>query len=298
MTEKRMVMLGALPSAERHSLRIEERILELEKFMLYEKRYSKCNVQHHIARMKQLITMYQVGLEPCPDDAIRIEEALKARNIQPATVRHYLRALELISESQGVPLKLKKPKAVSKVYDIPSLAECRGMMTSCTNLRDLGIISTLLYTGVRNKELINMDMEDFDAKNKILYVRDRGEDIKSRHERPEVLTKECLKAIQDWIKVRQPETDTRALFITWDGRRLTKDRLGRIVREVKEKAGIEKRIYPHLLRHTCGTMMLRSGVSLPDVAKQLGHRSLASTMIYLHSDIESLKESVNKNFRY
>lgn len=172
MKEKRMVKLGALPSAERHPLRIEERILELEKFMLYEKRYSKNNVQHHIARMTQLITMYQVGLEPCQDDAIRIEEDLKTRNIQPATVRHYLRALELMSECQGVPLKLKKPKAVHKVYDIPSLAECRALMAACTNLRDLAIVNVLLYTGVRNKELINMDLEDLDLKNKILYVRD------------------------------------------------------------------------------------------------------------------------------
>lgn len=298
MQTKRQARLGAIPTAGRPQLEKEEKLIELEKYMTYEKRYSKYNVRCHLQRMRYILSNYEIQLVPCQEDAIRIEEDLKARNVQSPTIRHYLRALELMAECQGFKLKLKKPKSVVKVYDIPSIAEVRAMQGSCKNLRDLAILNVLLYTGIRNKELRALELADVDLKKKLLYVRDHGQDIKNRNERPEVMTSECVKAVEAWMQARDPAAPTKALFISEHGKPLQKDRLTRIIREIKEAAGIEKRVYPHLLRHTCGTIMLRSGIPIPDVAKQLGHKSLTSTMRYLHSDIESLKEGVDKKFRY
>jgi site-specific recombinase XerD len=289
--------LGAIPLARQPQIQIEQFLQDLEKHLEYEKRYSKNNIHIILQRIRRLITYYKVELTPCQDDAIRIEEDLKAHNSRPDTIRHYLRALELMAEYQGVPLKVKKPKTVFRLPEILSLVECRAMMSSCSYKRDLAMINIFLYGGLRNKELINLDLQDVDIKTRILWVRDRGENIKNRHERKVVMTAECSRIVQEWIHTR-PDAQTKALFITEHGKRITKDRVERIIRDIGKKAGITKRVYPHLLRHTCASMMLRSGVSLTDVALQLGHRSLSSTMVYLHSDVESLKENVDKKFRY
>ena len=291
--------LGAIPSAGQCTeIRKEELLIELEKFMIYEKRYSKYNVSVIMQRMKRSIYYYQVDKLPTLDDAIRIEEDLKNQDCKPDTIRHYLRALEIMSECQGVPLELKKPKNVSRLPDILTLAECRSLRASCINARDLAIVDTLLYTGVRSKELINLDLADVDLKKRVLWIRDRGQDIKNRHERKAVITEDLKRTLDAWMKARQPVDGMQALFITQWGKRLCKDRLEKIIQENGARAGIRKRIYPHLLRHTCASTMLRSGMSISDVALQLGHRSLTSTMVYLHTDIEGLKESADKKFRY
>lgn len=298
MKSKSKLSLGSISCAGRPSeVQKEQLLVELERHLLFEKRYSKYNVNVIMQRIRRLVYHYQVSSTPTQDDAMRVEELLKANDAKGNTIRHYLRAMELMSEYQGIPLKLAKPKQVFRMPDILSLAECRALANACLNNRDRAIISVLLYTGVRNKELINLDLEDIDLKNRILWVRDRGADIKNRHERKAVISADCAQDLKSWLMAR-PQVETKSLFITQYGKRLSKERLDRLVDEAGRRAGIEKKVYPHLLRHTCASMMLRSGIPLTDVALQLGHRSLSSTMVYLHSDVESLKENVDKKFKY
>jgi integrase len=269
---------------------------ELEKYMRYEKRYSDYNVLRTMDRARLLFARYSITL-PSVDDAIRIEEDLKAKNHGSINITHYLITLELISESMGFPLKLQKPKKVYKKRDSLTHAEALSMLNSCQYVRDRAIVAVLLYCGLRNKELCGLNVEDIDTRNKILYVRDRGNGIKNRHERTAVLTNDCISILNNWLKDR-PQLPNPALFVTHDGNRLRSERLDRIIRDVAKSAGIKKRVFPHLLRHTCATMMLKSGIPITEVALQLGHRDLSSTMIYLHGDIEGLKASIDKKFTY
>jgi integrase len=82
------------------------------------------------------------------------------------------------------------------------------------------------------------------------------------------------------------------------GCRLTRGGLYKIVRRTGEISGIDRNVFVHLCRHTMATLMLRFGVSITDVSLQLGHRNLSSTLVYLHGDISSLLESVDKKFKY
>lgn len=269
---------------------------DLEKYMRYEKRYSEYNVLRMMDRAKMLFARYSITI-PSIDDAIRIEEDLKSKNHGSINITHYLITLELISASMGYPLKLQKPKKVYKKRDSLTHAEAVSMLNSCQYVRDKAIIAILLYCGLRNKEVCALNVEDIDARNKILYVRDRGNGIKNRHERTAVLTNDCTSILNCWLKER-PQLPNPALFVTHDGNRLRSERLDRIIRDVAKSARIEKRVFPHLLRHTCATMMLKSGIPITEVALQLGHRSLSSTMIYLHGDVEGLRDSIDKKFVY
>lgn len=284
--------LGQLEAVEQRDLSKEDLIIELEKYMTFEKRFAKSNTDTLIQRVRRILYYYNVR-QPCQDDAIRIEEDLKARGIKNNTIRHYLRALEIMSEYNGVPLKLKKPKQIFKLPDMLTLAECRALASGATNKRDRAIINVLLYTGMRNGELIKLSLQDVDMKKRTLYIKDP----KNRHDRKAVLTQECAQVLNEWIKVR-PDVEEQTLFITQYGKHLSKERLVRMLQECSKRAGIQKRVYPHLLRHTCASMMLRSGIPLTEVALQLGHRSLNSTMVYLHGDVEGLKEDIDKKFRY
>lgn len=117
------------------------------------------------------------------------------------------------------------------------------------------------------------------------------------HERKAVIPADCAKALKAWLNIR-PQSDETALFVNVHGCRLTRDGLYKIVRRTGERTGINRNVFVHLCRHTMATLMLRSGVPITDVSLQLGHRNLSSTLVYLHGDISSLKESVDKKFKY
>ena len=72
-------------------------------------------------------------------------------------------------------------------------------------------------------------------------------------------------------------------------RRYTRQRIGQIVRDVAHKAGITKRIYPHLLRHTMATRLLASGMDITDIQKFLGHEYIGTTRIYAETSIAMLR---------
>jgi integrase/recombinase XerD len=214
------------------------------------------------------------------------------------TIIHFLQALESIAEYQGIDLKIKRPKLTVKVPDYLNAVECRALLDAANNRRDKALIAVLLYCGLRNKEICSLDLEDIEIKNRILWIRDRGQGIKNRHERKAILSKEAVKLLNDWLMIRPRIEDNNALFVTLYGDRFRTERLDRSIRDTAKRAGINKRVYPHLLRHSCATNMIKSGIPITEVMLQLGHRSLSSTMIYLHGNIDDLKNNVDKKFTF
>lgn len=272
-------------------------IMDVEEYLHFEKRFSALNVKNTMHVIKRLVEHYGI-ITPCIEDARRVEEDLKSMDRKNGTIKHYLRGMELMAEFQGLPLKLKKPKRVYRTPEYLTPMEARALLDSCPYVRDRAIIAALLFCGLRNRELVSLDIEDVDLKNRFLYIRDRGQGIKNRSERKAVMTRECCDHLKEWLDIRPTIPGNNALFYSIEGQRISKHRLTNIVREAGMKAGIEKHVYPHMLRHTCGSNMEKSGIPLTEVALQLGHKSLSSTMIYLHSNFESLKGDIDKKFYY
>ena len=264
---------------------------------MYEKRYSPYNVFQLTSLATRIIECYGITT-PCIEDAYRIEEDLRAKNIKTSTIKHYLRVLELLGEYKGLPLKIHKPKTIYAIPKALNTTECKSLITACDNLRDQAIVSILIYCGLRSKELCDLKIDDIDLKNRFIYVRDHGKGIKNRHERKVIMSHDCAKNVKLWTEVRPTLDDNDSLFFTVNGEKLTGLRLNRIIKSIARKAGLSENVYTHLLRHTCATNMLRSGIPITEVALQLGHRSLSSTMVYLHADVEGLKESIDKKFVY
>lgn len=300
MSQRYKVSLGEVTSEKKHDLDKEKTLVEFERYLVYEKRYSKSNVANMMMRARVLLYKYDIGV-PCIEDAYAVEEKLRAQGNVGAGIRHYLRCLEVLAEYHGVQLKIRKPKKVKTEVEVLNLVECRALMSACDTLRDKALVTTLLYAGIRNKELLNLDLQDVDLKARILHVRYNDDadiadpSIKTMRERKVAIFQEHAKSLKEWVAAR-PQVETKALFITSFGARLSKDYLTRTIRELGHAAGIEKRVYPHLLRHTCASLMMSSGFSPVEVAAHLGHRSPYMTLdVYGHASVEDVKA---KEFRY
>lgn len=166
-------------------------------------------------------------------------------------------------------------------------------------LRDKAIMETLFSTGMRVSELIALDRKKIDFKNKEFGIIGKG-----GKSRIVFLSENAKNAILDYLKYRFD--DEKALFINhkknyfiqnvkkdateYKKSRLTSRSIQRIIKKYAQKAGIAKKITPHVFRHTFGTDLLRSGADLRAVQKLLGHSSITTTQIYTHVTDEHLKE--------
>ena len=152
----------------------------------------------------------------------------------------------------------------------------------------------LLYaSGMRVGELVSIDLGDLELEQG--FVRCFG---KGSKERIVPVHAEAVEAIGDYLREGRAELATkrsdRAVFLNRKGGRLTRQGIWLILRRLSAKAGIQKRITPHTLRHSFATHLLRGGASLRNVQELLGHASISTTQVYTHLTSEHVRAEYEK----
>lgn len=158
-------------------------------------------------------------------------------------------------------------------------------------IRDRAIIETFYSTGIRNSELMNLQLYDVDEERKIVVIR-QGKGKKDRvvpiGDRAIQWTKKYMADVRpDLVAQTDPH---QILFVAATGRPFVRGHLSIIVRSYLKKAGIKKKGSCHLLRHTAATLMMENGADLRSLQQFLGHARLTTTQIYTHVSISRLQE--------
>jgi integrase/recombinase XerC len=164
--------------------------------------------------------------------------------------------------------------------------------------RDRALLEMLYGTGVRVSELVKLDLRDIDFRGRTVRVKG-----KRRKERVVPFGEPALHALMRYLTEARPaflnnapvaERDERAVFLNYQGTRITTRSVGRMVdKYIKICAGIHD-ISPHSLRHSFATHLLDSGADLRDIQELLGHARLSTTQIYTHVSMEKLIEVYDK----
>ena len=154
------------------------------------------------------------------------------------------------------------------------------------------IIAMFYETGLRLSELVGLDLQDIDNTARMLKVR-HG---KGNKQRIVPFGDELLHLIYIYISERKRQqavkaTDTQALFLSRDGRRISPQAVQRIVKQKLGLVTFQKKRSPHVLRHSFATSMLNHQANLESVKELLGHSKLQTTEIYTHITFEELKKA-------
>jgi integrase/recombinase XerD len=162
--------------------------------------------------------------------------------------------------------------------------------TTPLGVRDRAILETLYSTGVRRMELVGLTLFDLDVSRGTVMVREG----KGKKDRMIPIGERALAWIKKYLVDVRPTLvvppDGGTLFLTVLGEPLSRNRLGELVREYVEKAGIVKKGSCHLFRHTMATLMLENGADIRFIQEMLGHENLSTTQIYTQVSIRKLKE--------
>ena len=156
-------------------------------------------------------------------------------------------------------------------------------------LRDRALLEVLYASGLRAAEITGLRLENFLREERLLRVLGKG-----NRERVVPVGEKAVAALDRWLASGRPELvkpkTGGEVFLGEHGRRLTTARVFQIVRDTAKLAGVKKKIWPHLLRHSFATHLLSHGADLRAIQEMLGHASLATTQVYTHVDQARLKQ--------
>ncbi len=163
---------------------------------------------------------------------------------------------------------------VRRLLEAPDLSTPQGQ-------RDRALLELLYASGIRVSELVQLNLEQVNLNTHEIRVWGKG-----AKERAVLMGRPAAEALTTYLSQGRPELlgrkKSRALFLNRDGERLPARRIQKILAKYARLAGIDKRVHPHLLRHTFATHLLDGGADLRVVQELLGHADLSSTQIYTH----------------
>ena len=164
------------------------------------------------------------------------------------------------------------------------------------SLRDKAILETLFSTGLRVSELCSLS-SDIDLSADELSVRGKGDKI-----RVVFMSDEAKRAIKKYLDKRTDLDGSLFVKISGEERKMKDENLGlttrqieRIIKQYAIKAGISKKVTPHVIRHMFATDLLGNGADLRSVQMLLGHSNISTTQIYTHVTDSELKR-IHKQF--
>lgn len=221
------------------------------------------------------------------------------QNYYLIALRMFLKYLMKRSISALSPDKIELAKVKERSLDLITVDELFRMINATKgeeikNVRDHAILQLFFSTGLRLSELCSLN-RDLDLSRDEFSIRGKGEKV-----RVVFLSDTAKDAIRAYLAKRKDMDEP--LFVELSSRksangstRLTPRSIERIVKHYAIKAGISKKVTPHVLRHSFATDLLSNGADIRSVQMMLGHANIATTQIYTHVTDKALRE-VHKKF--
>jgi site-specific recombinase XerD len=237
-------------------------------------------------------------------------EDVQGRTLSKATQSYYiisLRAFLKYLSRKGIkslaPEKIDLPKVESRSLKFLSREQVERLLTmpslqKSEGLRDRAILEVLFSTGLRVSEMMKLDRDKIDLKQREFGIIGKG-----RHPRVVFLTERAAVWLERYMKSR--EDANKPLWIRLSGKkadpttssekmRLTVRSIQRIVEKYRLIAGLPIKVSPHVLRHSFATSLLQNGADLRSVQEMLGHKNVSTTQIYTHVTNPQLKQIHDK----
>lgn len=205
-----------------------------------------------------------------------------ARTLFNYLCRHH-RATENPAKGVSAP---KSAKRLPETLDIDLLNRLIDMPgKDALSIRDSTILELLYGCGLRLSELTGLNLSDIDWQQQTLIVLGKGQ-----KQRRLPFGQKALESLRRWLKVRDALINDQetALFISRQGRRLSKSSIQQRIKKRVQQLGIAQSVYPHVFRHSFASHLLESSKDLRAVQELLGHANLSTTQIYTHLDFQHL----------
>lgn len=289
----------------------EETITEFSNFLKFERNFSDNTLDAYIRDIRKLRDYAEQELDNIQPEAITYEqlqeflyrlskeqfsERSQARWV--SSVKAFFRyMLEDELRNDNPAALLEGPKLGLYLPDTLSFEDVEKIIGAIDTETDLGrrnkcIIEVLYGCGLRVSELIDLKISNINFKEHYLKVEGKGDKVRfvPLAEYTSKLIKDYIKNVRSNYKINKKCEDF--LFLNSRGSSMSRVIVFIIIKELTEKAGINKKISPHTFRHSFATHLLQNGADLRYIQEMLGHSSITTTEIYTHLQTEELRDVI------
>jgi integrase/recombinase XerD len=176
-------------------------------------------------------------------------------------------------------------KEVEKLLARPKEKNIRGQ-------RDKAMLELLYATGLRVSELVTLNLKDLNLEQRFILCQGKG-----GKERIVPFGHSAEKALREYLQKARPKLlkrDNPSLFLSSRGKAFTRQGFWKMLKGYARQVDLEKKISPHVLRHSFATHLLERGADLRSVQLMLGHSQITTTQIYTHVSRKHLREVYQK----
>lgn len=264
-----------------------QEFLEKLRIELRISKNSDYTIRNYLRANQELLDFINKAPEEILTDDVKMFMSEKLTEQAASTIIVFLSALRFAYSSilnKDVTAGIKRPKREKKIPAVLTKDEMKRLINALSTKKSKLMISLIYACGFRVSEIINLEINDLNFEEMIGHVRQ----AKGRKDRIFNLPKFLLKDLKKQIK-KQEESNQEYLFTGPKGK-LTDRNIQKIVRKAAQKAGINKKVHPHTLRHSFATHLLENGIDIRKIQELLGHADLSTTQIYTHISTEELKK--------
>lgn len=219
------------------------------------------------------------------------------QNYHLIALRSFLKYLVRIGVKSMAPDRIELAKTGGRELELISEDELERILRAPEggdekSLRDKAILELLFSTGLRVSELCSLNIDSINLKRDEFTIRGKGEKV-----RLVFLSPAAKQALTQYLGKRSDMDQALFTSLSPNGKseRLTPRSVERIVKHYAIKAGISRKVTPHVIRHSFATDLLQNGADIRSVQMMLGHANVATTQIYTHVTDRQLRD-IHKNF--
>ena len=225
----------------------------------------------------------------------------KDRGLDPASIARALVALRMfhrfLAEEgkivENVTDALESPKLWKRLPGYLTASEVERLLKApnarrAQGIRDQAVLELMYATGLRASEVTTLKLSSLDFQDGVVRILGKGSKeriVPMGRKARESVRRYIAQGRAEWVK----RSATEALFVTRQGKPMSRQSVWAILKKYAKTSGLRKKIYPHILRHSFATHLLENGADLRVVQELLGHADIVTTQIYTHVDQSRLK---------
>jgi len=257
--------------------KLQNELDEFKKHLVLQHSLREITIKNHLGNIKRMLQKLQTT-NPEKEEVTNYVYEIRNSDKSPSHQCNNIASVEKYMDFKKKLVRYAKPKRLTNmITDVLTEAEVSRLIRACKNIKEIAMMITLAFTGARNRGFCNIKVKDVDfGNNSILITKSKG-----RKEYPACIPSDAVKILIKYIE-EYPRKYESYLFTTKDkGNQYTTSDIRKFVKTVAKRAGIDKRVYPNLLRHSLASNMRLRGADIFLIKEQLGQDWIESTMIYI-----------------
>ncbi len=263
---------------------------------LERRNYAQSTAEAYVHALREFAKYYRLPPDRLGPEQVRLYQLhmLRDKGLSARTVKQHMAAIHFFFahtlRRSLRPDDFVYPKTPRRLPVVLSLEEVRRLIDAAINLFHRAMLMTLYATGMRRAELTRLKVTDINSQRMVVHIH-RG---KGGKDRDVPLSPKLLETLREYWRWMKPKT---YLFPSRSKRRahlpITTKGVWHACRTAAQRAGIQKKIGPHTLRHSFATHLLDAGADLRTIQVLLGHADIKDTTIYLHLSQRHLQACPN-----